>query len=157
MPVRNSCATSRVSRGFLMLFATALLFVSAVVLLSARKADAAMYAKENLIVLDKKELGGGKGVISGLYAFTRDKAAKEDAIKEITWLTIQPGDSVGFHQHTSNEDSYIIISGTGVFKDTDGKEYPVKMGDVTIARRGDSHALFNTGKDPLVFISVIAE
>lgn len=140
-----------------MLFVAAFVFVSAMALLSVRKADAAIYAKEDLIVLDKTDLGGGKGVISGLYAFTRDKAAKEDSIKEITWLTIQPGDSVGFHQHTTNEDAYIIVSGTGVFKDTDGKEYPVKTGDVTIARRGDSHALFNTGKEPLVFISVIAE
>ena len=41
--------------------------------------------------------------------------------------------------------------------DGNGKETPVTAGDVTIARPGQSHALKNTGKKPLVFINFIGQ
>ena len=104
-----------------------------------------------------QDAGGGKGTLMGEYAFTRDMPKKDEAIKEISWLTLKPGDSIGYHKHINNEDTYIIISGTGIFKDKDGKEVPVKAGDVTIVRKGESHGLTATGTEPLVFVDVIAE
>ncbi len=120
-------------------------------------ARADVFPSETLQKIDKKEAGGGRGTLSGAYAFTRDKAGKDQAIKEVSWLTLLPGASIGYHPHVTNEDTYIIVSGTGVFKDKDGKDYPVKAGDVTIVRKGESHGLANTGKEPLVFVDVIAE
>jgi mannose-6-phosphate isomerase-like protein (cupin superfamily) len=115
-------------------------------------------AKESLIQLNKGAAGGGKGTLVGEDAFTRDKPSKDQAIKEVSGLTLlQPGDSIGYHLHTTNEDTYIIVSGTGVFKDKDGKDVAVKAGDVTIVRKGESHGLSNTGSVPLVFVDVIAE
>ena len=128
-----------------------------VVLLAATAAHAEVYPKESLIKIDKKEAAGGKGVLQGEYAFTRDKPTKDQAIKEVSWLTLAPGDSVGYHKHTTNEDTYIIVSGTGVFRDKDGKDVAVKAGDVTIVRKGESHGLVNNGSVPLVFVDVIAE
>lgn len=127
----------------------------AVALVATARAE--VYPKESLIKADKKEAGGGKGMLVGEYAFTRDKATKDQAIKEISWLTLQPGDSIGYHKHITNEDTYVIVSGTGTFKDKDGKDVPVKPGDVTIVRKGESHGLTNTGSVPLVFVDVIAE
>ena len=125
--------------------------------LAAAPARAEVYAKESLIKANKDKAGGGTGVLVGEYAFTRDKAGKDQAIKEISWLTLKPGDSIGYHQHTTNEDTYIIVSGTGIFKDKDGREVPVKAGDVTIVRKNESHGLTATGSEPLVFVDVIAE
>lgn len=113
--------------------------------------------KENLIEYNRQAVAGGEGTLYGQFAFKRDTALKDQAIKEIGWMTLQPGDSIGMHKHETNEDAYIIISGEGTFKDDNGKEYAVKAGDVTIARKGQSHALSNTGKEPLVFLDVIAE
>ena len=118
---------------------------------------AEVYTKESLIKANKQNAGGGKGTLMGEYAFTRDMPKKDEAIKEISWLTLKPGDSIGYHKHINNEDTYIIISGTGIFKDKDGKEVPVKAGDVTIVRKGESHGLTATGTEPLVFVDVIAE
>ncbi|QIL83150.1 cupin domain-containing protein [Diaphorobacter sp. HDW4A] len=118
---------------------------------------AEVYPRESMIKAEKKEAGGGKGVLYGEYAFTRDMPKKDEAIKEISWLTLKPGDSIGYHKHVTNEDTYIIISGTGIFKDKDGKDVPVKAGDVTIVRKGESHGLTATGSEPLVFVDVIAE
>ena len=126
-------------------------------ILAAGAAQAEVFPKESLLKVDKKEAGGGKGMLSGEYAFTRDKPTKDQAIKEISWLTLQPGDSIGYHKHTTNEDTYIIVSGTGTFRDKDGKDYEVKAGDVTIVRKNEAHGLANTGTVPLVFVDVIAE
>ncbi len=120
-------------------------------------AHAEVYTKDELISLEKPRAGGGNGILYGKFSFTRDKALKTHAIKEIGWMTLKPGDSVGFHKHITNEDAYIIVSGEGTFKDNNGKELPVKAGDITLVRAGESHGLTNTGKEPLIFLDVIAE
>lgn len=137
--------------------ALATAFASVTLLATASIAHAEVYPKESLIKANKQDAGGGKGTLTGEYAFTRDMPKKDEAIKEISWLTLKPGDSIGYHKHTTNEDTYIIISGTGIFKDKDGKDVPVKAGDVTIVRKGESHGLTATGTEPLVFVDVIAE
>ncbi len=77
--------------------------------------------------------------------------------KEVSWLRLDPGDSVGCHQHVTNEDVYVIVSGEGIFKDKGGKDKAVKSGDIMIVRKGESHGIANTGKEPLVFVDVSAE
>ena len=133
------------------------LFLAFCLMLVVPAALADVYEKDKLIVLDKDKAGGGKGILYGKYAFTRDKAPKNHAVKEIGWLTVKPGDAIGYHEHISNEDVYIIVSGTGLFKDVDGKEMQVKAGDITICRKGQKHGITNNGDTDLVMISVIAE
>lgn len=123
----------------------------------ASKVWADVYSKDELIGFNRDAAAGGKGTLYGQFAFRRDAAKRDEAIKEIGWMTLQPDDSIGFHRHEHNEDTYIIVSGIGLFTDSDGKSYQVTAGDVTIARKGQSHALANIGKEPLVFIDVIAE
>ena len=115
------------------------------------------YKKEDLKVWDREKVGGGEGVLSGVFSFTRHEAKEDEAIKEIGWMTLLPGASIGMHKHENNEDAYIIVSGTGVFIGDDGKEIPVKAGDITIARKGQSHALINNGTEPLYFLDVVAQ
>lgn len=124
---------------------------------TAGAAQADVFPKENLIKAERKEAAGGKGILYAEYAFTRDKALKDQAIKEVSWLRLMPGDSIGYHPHVTNEDVYVIVSGQGTFKDKDGKDKPVKAGDVTIVRKGESHGIANTGREPLIMIDVIAE
>lgn len=116
-----------------------------------------VYKKEKQFQFDRTAIAGGKGVIEGLYAFKRDDALPTHAIREIVWLTIQPGDSIGYHRHDSNEDAYIVISGVATFTDVNGKDVVLGAGDVTIIRPGQSHAIANTGTEPLVVLNVIAE
>ena len=116
-----------------------------------------LFTKDDLKTWDREKVGGGKGTLFGKFSFTRNEAAPDHAIKEIGWMTLQPGDSIGMHKHENNEDAYIIVSGEGTFTDSDGKKTVVKAGDITLARKGQSHALENTGKEPLVFLDVIAQ
>jgi Mannose-6-phosphate isomerase len=115
------------------------------------------YKKEDLKTWDRDKVAGGEGTLSGKFSFTRHDAKPDEAIKEIGWMTLLPGHSIGMHKHENNEDAYIIVSGTGVFIGSDGKEIPVKAGDITIARKGEGHALLNTGKEPLYFLDIVAQ
>ncbi len=133
---------------------TAVLCMAVLLPLTAANAQVITQAQQQK--MEKSGLGGGKGTVGAAFAFTRDQATAGQAIKEISWLTLKPGVSIGYHKHTANEDAYIIVSGQGIFKDTDGKDYPVKAGDITIVREGESHGLTNNGKEPLVVVDVIA-
>lgn len=116
-----------------------------------------LFPKETLKTWDREKVAGGEGTLYGQFSFTRNDTKKDDAIKEIGWMTLKPGASIGMHKHDANEDAYIIVSGQGVFVDTAGKESPVKAGDITLARKGEAHALKNTGSEPLVFLDVVAQ
>ncbi len=133
------------------------ILVATVAAVACATARADVFPKETLVKVERKDVAGGHGSVFTEYAFTRDKALKDQAIKEVSWLRLMPGDSIGYHQHVTNEDTYVIVSGEGVFKDKDGKDKPVKAGDVTIVRKGESHGIANTGKEPLVIVDVIAE
>ena len=141
-------------RIFILSFAALVLLALAV----PASAEQQVYDKEQSITWNRENVGqNGVGTLFGQYPFNRNTAPKEFIIKEIGWMTLQPGALVGMHKHETNEDAYIILSGEGVFIDTDGKEYSIKAGDTTMARPGQSHAIKNTGKEPLVFLDVIAE
>jgi len=117
-----------------------------------------VYPKSGFTVKEREKLGGtGLGTVRCEYAFPRDKALPDQAMKEIAWLILPPGASIGVHKHENNEDAYIVVSGSGVFIGADNKEIPVGAGDVTIARKGESHGMRNTGKEPLVILDVIAQ
>lgn len=116
------------------------------------------FPAEKLFTKDTEHAGGtGKGTLYGLFAFRREQAAQDQAIKEIGLMTLKPGDSIGLHKHENNEDTYIILSGQGLFTDGEGNEYIVGPNSVTIATPGESHALENTGSEDLVFIDLIAQ
>ena len=106
---------------------------------------------------DREKAAGGEGKLLGRFAYTRHQTGEQDAIREIGWLTLPPGASIGLHKHTNNEDVYLIVEGRGTFVGSDGKEVPVSAGDVTIARPGQSHSLRNTGRRPLRFINFIGQ
>jgi mannose-6-phosphate isomerase-like protein (cupin superfamily) len=131
-----------------------ILAVASLALCGSAAAQAEVYPQAQQIQMQKQL---GKGTAQARYAFTRDKATPDQATREIGFLTLQPGDAVGVHKHIDNEDAYIIVSGEGTFTDNDGKTSPVKAGDITIVRKGQSHGLANTGTVPLVFVDVIAQ
>ena len=69
-------------------------------------------------------------------------------------ITLNPGCSIGYHQHAKETEYYFILSGTGTVND-DGKDVAVKQGDSVITGNGASHSIKNTGSVPLVFHAVI--
>ena len=68
-------------------------------------------------ILGEKELNGK----CGLYA----------------QVTIQPGSSLGYHEHKNESETYYILSGTAEYNDN-GTTRTVKAGDVTYTPDGKS-------------------
>lgn len=99
----------------------------------------------------------GVGTLYGKFAFRREAATDDEAIKEIGRMTLKKGASIGLHGHVDNDDTYIIISGKGVFTGSDGKEIEVGPMSVTMAGPGEKHALRNDSDEDLVFIDLIAK
>jgi mannose-6-phosphate isomerase-like protein (cupin superfamily) len=116
-----------------------------------------LFKKAELETWNREKVADGDGTLAGRFSFTRNNACPAWVIREIGWMTLAPGDSIGLHGHTDNDDAYIIISGTGEFTGPAGKSFPVAARDITIAHPGQKHALKNTGKEPLFFLDVISK
>jgi len=99
----------------------------------------------------KEKMRGGDGSV----AFTHlVDCENEKNIRMLAELTLQPGSSVGYHNHESETEYYLILSGSGTVND-DGELKPVKAGDVVITGNGASHGITNTGAAPLVMHAII--
>jgi len=99
----------------------------------------------------KEKMRGGEGEVKFVHLVDCED---QKNIRLLSELTLPPGSSVGFHNHESETEYYIILSGNGLVND-DGKIKPVKTGDVIITGNGASHGISNTGETPLVFHAII--
>lgn len=68
--------------------------------------------------------------------------------------TIQPGSSIGYHEHHGESEIYYILSGEGEFNDN-GNIVSIMAGDVAYTFPGMGHGIRNTGPDPLEVIALI--
>lgn len=85
-------------------------------------------------ILSEKELNGK----CGLYAK----------------VTIEPGCTLGYHEHKDESETYYILSGEGNYNDN-GTIRKVQKGDTTFTGSGCGHALDNVGDENLVFMALI--
>lgn len=69
-------------------------------------------------------------------------------------VTIEPGCSLGYHEHHGESETYYILSGTGHYNDN-GTVRVVRSGDVTFTPNGKGHGLVNIGNQDLVFMALI--
>lgn len=70
---------------------------------------------------------------------------------------VEPGQSIPAHVHPAGQDTWTILSGTGQYRlDHAGTAREVYAGDVVVAPRGCVHGVFNHGRQPLRFISVVS-
>ena len=69
-------------------------------------------------------------------------------------VTLEPGCSLGFHEHHGESETYYIISGEGIYSDN-GNLRMVKAGEKTFTPDGCGHGLSNTGNEDLVFMALI--
>ena len=100
---------------------------------------------------EKERLRDGEGISRFIHLV--DGSTQKNA-RLFAECALNPGCSIGYHQHDSETEYYFIISGTGTLNDN-GKEVQVKQGDSVITGNGDSHSIKNTGSVPLVFHAVI--
>jgi quercetin dioxygenase-like cupin family protein len=74
----------------------------------------------------------------------------------VAWL-VKPGQRITAHVHPHGQDTWTILSGRGEYQlEADGRSQTIVAGDVVIAPTGCVHGVYNSGREPLRFISVVA-
>lgn len=99
---------------------------------------------------------GGEGPFSLLDVI--NKADKKQYIKFIHDDIIPPGSSFGNHQHKSEEpieEWYFCLEGEGTMT-LDGKDYPMKPGDISACYAMGNHSVKNTGNKDMRIIVIFA-
>ena len=99
----------------------------------------------------KEKMRGGNGNTAIMHIVGCEN---EKNIRLLAELTLQPGCSIGMHNHENETEYYIILSGTGTVNDN-GTDTEINAGDAVITGNGASHSISNTGAVPLVFHAVI--
>lgn len=69
-------------------------------------------------------------------------------------ITLNPGCSVGYHNHVDETEWYYMIKGEAVFNDN-GKEVLLRAGDVGATGYGEYHSIENRTGEPIEFIALI--
>ncbi len=100
----------------------------------------------------RENMRGGQGTIAITNIFNKHdfKANCRLCAK----ITIQPGDSIGFHEHVNEEELYLIIQGKALVNDN-GHEKELHAGDAILTGNGTGHAIQNIGLQPLELIAII--
>ena len=107
--------------------------------------------RKQMPVEGKEKLFGGEGIARMVGLAPMETMRNIRVLKEIT---LEPGVSIGNHDHKGETEYFIILSGGGRVNDN-GRETDVKVGDVVITGNGSFHSIANTGKKKLVFIALI--
>ena len=99
-----------------------------------------------------QNMAGGEGQVTIKHILS-DKEMHNNC-KLYAQVTIEPGSSLGYHEHHGESETYYILSGEGEYDDN-GTKRAVKAGDVTFTPDGCGHALKPTGNEAIVFMALI--
>jgi len=100
----------------------------------------------------REQMRGGKGSVELVHILNKDEM--KGKVRLFAKIVLNPGCSIGLHEHVDEEESYYILKGKGTVTDN-GKTSSVQAGDVILTGGGASHSIENTGDEPLEFIAVV--
>ena len=69
-------------------------------------------------------------------------------------IVLDPGCSIGYHEHQHETEWYYLLKGEAVYNDN-GVEVPMHAGDLSITPHGEGHALENRSTEPVELIALI--
>jgi mannose-6-phosphate isomerase-like protein (cupin superfamily) len=83
--------------------------------------------------------------------FTGEAAGIKDVLT--AFAVLKPGEEIHRPHRHAEEEILVITEGSGTWS-LDGKEFPLKKGDVLYVEPWVSHGCTNTGKEPMTFFVV---
>jgi mannose-6-phosphate isomerase-like protein (cupin superfamily) len=100
----------------------------------------------------RPQMRGGKGEVKIKHIFEKDELKGQSRLLGV--ITLEPGCSIGLHEHKDEEEIFYIIRGHGRVIDS-GHTWAVGPGDAVLTGGGESHAIENCGAEPLQFLAII--
>lgn len=99
----------------------------------------------------REKMRGGEGVISLTHLIPSERLYHARLVAKVE---VPIGASIGEHFHEAEVEYYIVVQGEGEVKEKE-KVIKVQAGDVVITGPEESHAIRNTGNEPLVFYAFV--
>ena len=88
----------------------------------------------------KEQMRGGMGQVTVKHLFMPEEIHGKARL--IAHLTLEPGCSIGFHEHVNEEEVFYALSGEVVLND-EGIDQVLYAGDAAMTLGGQSHSLRN--------------
>lgn len=100
----------------------------------------------------KKNMREGAGEITIRHYFKKEEIKADCRL--CAELTIPPGAGIGLHEHSHEDELFIIQQGKGIISEGTN-EIEVEAGDAILTGKGASHSIRNTGSVGLLVTAVI--
>lgn len=100
----------------------------------------------------KSEMRGGKGKVELCHIFKQEEL--KGKTKLYAKITIEPGCSIGLHEHVEEEEMFFILKGTATVNDN-GDISTLNPGDAMLTGGGSSHSIENKGTETLELMALI--
>lgn len=100
----------------------------------------------------KNRMRGGNGDVQICHIFKQDEIKGKARL--IAKITLEPGCSIGTHQHVDEEEIFYILKGTATVED-DGKTAYLYEGDALLTGGGATHSITNNSNQTLELMAVI--
>jgi mannose-6-phosphate isomerase-like protein (cupin superfamily) len=92
-------------------------------------------------------------------SYRPDKMGKSTIFESARLLVglnaFEPGQSHAIHAHAGMDKVYSVVEGEGTFL-LEGRELPMRAGDLLVAPEGVPHGVRNTGRGRLLVVAILA-
>jgi len=75
---------------------------------------------------------------------------------EVHIWRVMPGEWIYPHTHPNTDDIWHVVQGEGEYYTSAVEKHPVRQGDLMLASPEEVHGIFNSGKEELVILSLLA-
>ena len=110
------------------------------------------HLKNDMTVEIKSKLRGGVGDLAFRHLFSGEELGGRADLFAI--VTLEPGQSVGEHPHTTNGEAYVILTGSATVIE-DGVSRILNPGDAEFCADSHTHSIENHTDEPASFLALI--
>lgn len=107
------------------------------------------YAKDQIPAY-KTNMRGGAGTVALAPLFEE----KIPHLRLLSVITMEPGCSIGNHEHIDEAEVYYVLEGEATVID-DGVSYTLKPGDAHLCASGHAHTLLNNAATTMRLLAII--
>ncbi len=100
----------------------------------------------------RENMRGGQGAVTIENIFAPHEF--KGRCRMFSKIILEPGCSIGRHEHDQEEEIYYVLSGRGLVEDN-GQTCEIGPGDALKTGGGQCHSIANNGDEPLVFIAAV--
>ena len=86
---------------------------------------------------------------------TKTPIYSTDCTSGVVWV-IKPNQKVPNHMHTTSDDIWVCLQGSGIFYPEQGKEIQIAKGDLIVSAKGQHHGMLNNGTEDIILVGIVA-